>query len=112
MIGLVDAEVEYCMNVPLATPIRGREALRSELERQNAISTGILTGNQVHHIASAGEVVFVERSDVFEMGKQIELRINAVFEVRDGAIVAWREYFDSLDLGLQLGVDPAHFYEG
>lgn len=73
------------------------------------MSTGGLPESEVLHIASNdGGVVFVEKIDVFEMGdKRITLRVNAVIEVRDGEIAAWREYYDSVDLARQLGVDPA-----
>jgi limonene-1,2-epoxide hydrolase len=38
--------------------------------------------------------------------KRITLRLAAVFEVVEGKIAAWREYYDSVDLARQLGVDP------
>jgi limonene-1,2-epoxide hydrolase len=69
-------------------------------------STGMLPGSEVHNIASSGGGVFTERTDVFEMGdKRITFRVNAVFEVVDGKIAAWREYYDSVDLARQLGVE-------
>jgi limonene-1,2-epoxide hydrolase len=72
----------------------------------NTLSTGILPGSEIRHVASNDRAVFVERVDVFRMGeKTITLHINAVLEVEDGKIVAWREYYDSVDLAKQLGVD-------
>jgi limonene-1,2-epoxide hydrolase len=39
--------------------------------------------------------VLTERVDVFEApGKRIELPVMGAFEVRDGRIAAWRDYFD------------------
>ncbi len=46
-------------------------------------------------IASTGNLVFTERVDRFRIaGKEISLPVAGVFEVRDGKIVAWRDYFD------------------
>jgi len=39
------------------------------------------------------------------------LRTNAVFEVRNGKIAAWREYYDSADLARQLDIDVRHVVE-
>jgi limonene-1,2-epoxide hydrolase len=100
-------DVSWEINVPSWKPRVGREVARKELTRQNTISTGGLPGSELLNIASNGGVVFTERSDIFEMGdKRITLRINAVFEVVEGKIAAWREYYDSVDLARQLGVDP------
>jgi limonene-1,2-epoxide hydrolase len=50
---------------------------------------------EVHRIASNGETVLTERVDRFVMGdKTIELQVAGVFEIRDGKIAAWRDYFD------------------
>lgn len=77
---------------------------RREMTRQNTISTGGLPGSEVLNVASNGGVVFIEKSDVFEMGdKRVTLRVNALLEVSDGKIAAWREYYDSVDLARQLG---------
>ena len=80
-----------------------------ELESQNRVSTGGLPGSQVLHIASNDDgVVFTERIGVFEMGdKRTTLRINAVYEVVESKIAAWSEYYDSVDLARQLGIDPS-----
>jgi limonene-1,2-epoxide hydrolase len=34
------------------------------------------------------------------------LHVNAVYEVEDGKIALWREYYDSVALAEQLGIDP------
>jgi limonene-1,2-epoxide hydrolase len=47
------------------------------------------------HIAGSGDVVHTERIDRFEIaGKKIELPVAGVFEIQDGKIAAWRDYFD------------------
>ena len=93
-------------------PRVGREACREELDNQNSLSTGGLPGSELCTIASSDSVVFTERLDVFEMGdKQITLHTNAVYELKDGKIAAWREYYDSADLARQIGVDVRHVVE-
>ena len=50
---------------------------------------------RVHHIVADGDVVLTERTDVFVAGdKTIELPVMGTFEVADGKIAAWRDYFD------------------
>ena len=43
-----------------------------------------------------GNTVMNERVDRFWLvgGKKIEIRVTGVFEVRDGKVAAWRDYFD------------------
>ena len=49
-------------------------------------------------IASNGRTVFTERVDVVQIGRRpITFHINGIFEVRDGKVSAWREYFDTTD---------------
>ncbi|WP_369636826.1 limonene-1,2-epoxide hydrolase family protein [Nocardia sp. JMUB6875] len=49
----------------------------------------------IHHQAVTGNTVLNERTDRFTIGdKRIELPVTGVFEVRDGRIAAWRDYFD------------------
>ncbi len=80
-------------NMPLPEPVRGRAAIQ-------ATFAGILgavesRGWEVVSQVSAGNVVMNERVDRFAAGeKQVELAVAGVFEVRDGKIAAWRDYFD------------------
>ncbi|EME99446.1 nuclear transport factor 2 family protein [Streptomyces mobaraensis NBRC 13819 = DSM 40847] len=54
----------------------------------------------VHHQASSategGGVVFNERTDEMRLrsGAVVRVRVAGVFEIRDGLIAAWRDYFD------------------
>ncbi len=51
---------------------------------------------EVHRQAAAGNVVFNERTDSFVMkGKEVSLPVTGVFEVTDGKISFWRDYFDN-----------------
>ena len=81
-------------NIPVE-PAVGPEAIRAVVEMFVPPADAIEF--VVHHIFSnpAGDVVFTERTDRFVMGdKTIELPVAGVFELRDGKIAAWRDYFD------------------
>jgi len=108
LTALMAEDIVWQINVPTWKPLVGRDVARAELVKQNSMATGGLPGSEVLHTASNDDgVVFTERLDIFEMSdKRITLRVNAVFEVVDGKIAAWREYYDSVDLGRQLGIDP------
>jgi len=46
-------------------------------------------------IAADGSTVLTERLDVFTFANgRIDLPVMGTFEVRDGKIAAWRDYFD------------------
>ena len=50
---------------------------------------------QVIRQAASGDVVMNERIDRMQVGdKQLQLAVAGVFEVKDGKIVLWRDYFD------------------
>jgi limonene-1,2-epoxide hydrolase len=50
---------------------------------------------KVHHVASDGSSVLTERTDIFTIkGKSAPLPVMGTFEVADGKITAWRDYFD------------------
>jgi limonene-1,2-epoxide hydrolase len=50
---------------------------------------------KVLRMASEGPLVFTERLDIHRLpDRVVELPVNGVFEVHDGKITVWREYFD------------------
>jgi limonene-1,2-epoxide hydrolase len=50
---------------------------------------------EIKHIAADGNVVLTERVDTFTTGdKKITLEVMGAFELRDGKIAVWRDYFD------------------
>ena len=80
-------------NIPMQ-PVQGREAIQKVL----AGFTGRLEsqGWEVLHQAASGGIVMNERIDHFRNGdKLIALKVMGVFEVHDGQITAWRDYFDA-----------------
>lgn len=73
-------------------PVRGLPALVEECRKLDGLGKVRI---DIVNIASAGDVVFTERVDALERAEQTgELPVTGVFEVRDGKIVAWRDYFD------------------
>lgn len=54
---------------------------------------------EIHHIAAAGNIVLTERTDRFVLaGKDIVVRVMGTFEIQDGKIAVWRDYFDMAHL--------------
>jgi limonene-1,2-epoxide hydrolase len=44
---------------------------------------------------TAGDVVMNERIDHFDLGdRSVSLPVAGIFELRDGKIIAWRDYFN------------------
>lgn len=59
----------------------------------------------IHHIAAApdGDVVLTERTDVLIWRRlRVEFWVCGTFELRDGKILVWRDYFDNLDFAKAL----------
>ena len=87
----VDPACEYD-NVP-AGKVYGHEGITGILGPMFARCTEISW--PIHREAVSGNVVFNERTDRFKMEfGWIELQVTGVWEVRDGKIVLWRDYFD------------------
>ena len=90
---IVDAFAEDGVyhSTPL-TPIVGRAAIREFVAGFEGTPAGRLEVR--HQIASDG-VVMNERTDHITLnGRSVTLPITGVFEIADGRITAWREYFD------------------
>jgi limonene-1,2-epoxide hydrolase len=50
---------------------------------------------KVHHLASDGTTVLTERTDIFTInGRSAPLPVMGAFQVVNGKITAWRDYFD------------------
>lgn len=95
-------DAEYC-NGPLE-PVHGREAIVADLTRM--MSLGGEVDADIRHLLSDGAVVMTERVDYLRLGgKTAGLKIAGVFEVHDGVITGWRDYFDSKEFGAQLSTD-------
>ena len=78
-------------SVPL-TPIVGKAAIREFVEGFTDVPPGRL---EIHHQVASATVVMNERTDSITLnGKPVVLPICGVFELENGKIKAWREYFD------------------
>lgn len=74
-------------------PIEGKAALTEWVAGFADKPPGRLV---VHHQAASGDVVINERTDYITLnGRAVTLPICAVFELTDGRIKEWREYFDT-----------------
>lgn len=95
---LLDEDVEY-INVSLPT-IRGRERTRRALG--GAFSRpGAGFEVYFHAISAEGSTVLTERTDVIVFGPvRIQLWVCGRFDVADGKIVRWKDYFDWLNFGV------------
>lgn len=89
-------------NMPMA-PATGKDAI-------NALLTIILAQASdgvkfdVKQIVAEGDIVLTERVDTFTTGaRKIALDVMGVFELRDGKIAAWRDYFDMAQWTRQAG---------
>lgn len=93
LIGLLAPDCVY-HNIPLE-PLTGHAAIEPMLA--SFLSPCTRVEFEIRHLAANGSCVLTERVDRFWLanGKTIALPVMGAFEVgRDGAITAWRDYFD------------------
>ncbi|MFC9898218.1 nuclear transport factor 2 family protein [Nocardia sp. NPDC127579] len=87
------AEDAVYHNIPME-PILGRTAIADFISGFLATFTAI--DFDIHLQVANGPVVMNERTDTLrgKDGRDTPLPVVGVFEVRDGLITAWRDYFD------------------
>jgi limonene-1,2-epoxide hydrolase len=79
-------------NIPFP-PAQGIQAIRDTFELFVPGSPSIEF--ELINVAAHGSVVFTERIDRMSVnGNPVELPVAGVFEIEDGRIKAWRDYFD------------------
>jgi limonene-1,2-epoxide hydrolase len=79
-------------NIPM-DPAVGIEATVAFIEGFFAMCQDMVIENL--NLAVNGDVVLTERIDTFTVGEVVApLRVMGTFEIRDGKISAWRDYFD------------------
>ena len=79
-------------NMPTA-PVAGREKVEQLIRGFSASWTE--TTWDLLHVLCAGDVVIAERVDRTRAGdKSVDLPCVGVFELSDGKIKVWRDYFD------------------
>ncbi len=74
-------------------PAKGKSALRKSILEWLQGAVGIRA--EIHRQISDGGTVMHERTDHFRLGtREMATPVAAAFDVEDGKITAWREYFD------------------
>lgn len=92
-------------NIPMA-PVTGRRAIANNIDSFIRPGPPGIKSIQfrVINIAANGPVVMTERVDRFSLPhKAFELPVMGTFEVRDGKISAWRDYFDLNQFTTRMG---------
>src|SRR5436190_22365502 len=104
--GDLDAIVEFFSddavyhNIPVA-PVTGRDAIKATIAGFTANVQSVEF--RVNNLAANGNVVLTERVDVFTFpNATLELPVMGTFEIVDGRIAAWRDYFDLKQFTSQL----------
>ncbi len=85
------AEDVFYHNIPME-PIEGRAAAKAFLTGMQPVGIDW----QVVAIAENGNKVLTERVDNFDLagGKRLSVPVMGTFEIDNGKIKAWRDYFD------------------
>ncbi|MEU1549892.1 limonene-1,2-epoxide hydrolase family protein [Nocardia sp. NPDC005745] len=88
-------------NIPME-PILGRAAIR------DVCVDSFKQFDRIHwdvkYQVASGNVVMNERVDTLQSGERVTLiRVMGVFEVNDGLIIEWRDYFDMAELNPAFG---------
>jgi limonene-1,2-epoxide hydrolase len=92
-MALISEDCDY-INPPPMEAVRGPGGVRGVLEPFFAPT--LENELKILRTSSTGSVVFVERFDRHRLAdKWVELPVTGVFEVGDGRIVYWRDYFDA-----------------
>lgn len=79
-------------NMP-GPPVEGTEAVRKMIE--SFVTPATKMDWEILHIAESGDTVLAERVDRFVLGgKEVVLPCNGAFDIVDGKIAIWRDYFD------------------
>ena len=78
-------------NMPIQ-PVEGKDAIKNVIEQ--FMTPFDRAEWELLNIAASGDIVLTERVDRFIGEKSVELPVMGAFEIRDGKIAAWRDYFD------------------
>jgi limonene-1,2-epoxide hydrolase len=90
-------------NIPM-DPAVGIDATIAFVNGFFAMCQGMVI--EMVHLAVSGGVVLTERIDTFSVGeKAAALPVMGTFELRDGKISAWRDYFDMAQITAMLSGD-------
>jgi limonene-1,2-epoxide hydrolase len=80
-----------CQLMPGST-VEGKDAIRALFAQFAGMTTDLRI--DLHRQLSSGNVVMTERTDYFTLGDNaMALGICGVFEIEDGLVKAWRDYY-------------------
>jgi limonene-1,2-epoxide hydrolase len=97
VLDLISDDLVY-ENVSLPT-IRGRERFSKGLHDFNR--RGITFAVKIHRITESGNTVMTERTDGLGFRRFYQqFWVCGVFEVNDGVVTLWRDYFDWRDIAV------------
>ena len=103
IVSMMSEDAEWRLWVPGGPLIRGRAALRQEIQRQ----THYASNNRCHivHAVSTDRLVMQERSDWAVLGcKPCPHQMIAVYELDEAGLISrWREYINMADLNRKAG---------
>jgi limonene-1,2-epoxide hydrolase len=95
-------------NMPFA-PVTGKENIAHNIDsfiRPGPPGVESIDFRLVNIIAD-GPVVMTERTDIFTLSdNSFGLPVMGTFEIRDGKISAWRDYFDTGQFTAHMGAHP------
>lgn len=104
ILAMMAEDAVWQLWVPGGPTIKGRAALRIEIQRQMSY----VTHNHcvIRHMVSSDHIVMTEREDyAVSSGVPMPHSMVAVYELNEeGLITAWREYLDTADLARKKGV--------
>jgi limonene-1,2-epoxide hydrolase len=103
ILSMMTEDAEWQLWVPGGPVIKGKAALREEIERQMTFATNNKC-NEVN-ILSSDTMVMQERSDTaIIFGRPCPHQMVAIYELDDGGLIKrWREYLDMADLTAKMG---------
>ena len=91
-IGRLLADDVVYHNVGMA-PAVGKDASMASIQGFLDMSESLVF--DIHRLAADGDTVLTERTDTFTInGVKAPIAVMGAFDLRDGLIVAWRDYFD------------------
>ena len=104
IVAMMAPDAVWQLWVPGGPVIRGRAALRAEIERQMTFASH--NKCNILHMVSSDTIVMTERADdAIVRGRPMPHSMVAVYELdQDGLITAWREYLDTADLAKKTGI--------
>ena len=87
-------------------PWHGKEKIRQVFRSFYTFTPAI--DFTVRSLAASGDTVLTERTDICTTTEQVtaQLPVAGVFEIRDGRIAAWRDYYDNAQFRRMLQHPP------